>query len=276
MDWSLVLASQGIETVIEDAGESGGWGLLVASPDCERALKALRQYRLENRNWPWRQSLPWPQTHFDWGSVAWAGLLIFFHWLSSVVPGFQVAGIMNSTAVLSGQWWRVFTAIMLHADVAHLATNLSIGVVLFGLAMGRYGTGTGLLAAYLAGIAGNILSLLLNAKPFYGLGASGMVMGALGLLAAQSLLPGEHKRKSMKHFVSGVAAGIMLFVLYGLSPGTDLAAHFGGFVAGLLFGLMLVHAPVRFSQSIKINLISGFLLVAMVVVTWRLALAKIG
>lgn len=276
MDWSLVLASQGIEAVIEDAGESGGWGLLVASPDCERALKTLRQYRLENRNWLWRQSLPWPRTHFDWASVAWAGLLIFFHWFSSFAPGFQAAGTMDSTAVLSGQWWRIFTAIMLHADVAHLATNLSIGVVLFGLAMGRYGTGTGLLAAYLAGIAGNILSLFLNAKPFHGLGASGMVMGALGLLAAQSLLPGEHKRKSMKYFVSGVAAGTMLFVLYGLSPGTDLAAHFGGFVAGLLLGLTLVHAPAGFNQSVRVNVVSGSFLVVMVVVTWRLALAKTG
>ncbi len=276
MDWSLVLASQGVEAVIEDAGELGGWALLVASQDCEKALKALRQYRVENRDWPWRQSLPWPQTHFDWGSLAWAGVLIFFHWFCSVIPGFQAAGVMDSTAVISGQWWRVFTAITLHADVAHLAGNLSIGVLLFGLAMGRYGTGTGLLAAYLAGIAGNILSLLLNTKPFHGLGASGMVMGALGLLAAQSLLPGEHKRKSMKYFVSGVAAGTMLFVLYGLTPGTDLAAHFGGFVAGLVLGLMLVHAPAGFNQSVRVNIVSGSLLVAMVVVTWRLALAKIG
>lgn len=276
MDWSLVLTSQGIETFIENAGESGGWGLLVASQDCEKALKSLRQYRVENRDWPWRQSLPWPQAHFDWGSLAWAGLLICFHWFSSVFPSFQAAGTMDSTAVFAGQWWRVLTAIMLHADVAHLAANLSIGIVLIGLAMGRYGTGTGLLAAYLAGIAGNILSLLFNAKPFHGLGASGMVMGALGLLAAQSLLPGEHKRKSMKYFVSGVAAGTMLFVLYGLSPGSDLAAHFGGFAAGFFMGLLLVHAPAGFNQNVKVNLVGGFLLMAMVVTAWRLALAKIG
>jgi len=120
------------------------------------------------------------------------------------------------------------------------------------------------------------LSLVLNAKPFHGLGASGMVMGALGLLAAQSLLPGTDKRKSMKHFLSGVAAGTMLFVLYGLAPGSDLAAHFGGFVAGLLLGVLLVHAPAGFPQSPKVNLASGFLLVAMVSATWRLAFNKLG
>ncbi len=51
MDWSLVLASQGIEAVIEPPGEDGRWGLVVASRDCERALKSLRQYRVENRDW---------------------------------------------------------------------------------------------------------------------------------------------------------------------------------------------------------------------------------
>ena len=68
----------------------------------------------------------------------------------------------------------------------------------------------------------------------------------------------------------------MLFVLYGLAPGTDLAAHFGGFVAGLLLGIILMHAPAGFVQSPKVNLASGFLLVAIVVVTWRLALNKMG
>jgi rhomboid protease GluP len=275
MDWSLVLVSQGIETVVEEPLNGGDWGLLVASQDCERALKTLRQYRLENRDWPWRQSLPWPETHFDWGSVAWAALLILFYSCGNIRPGFQAAGVMDTTAVFSGEWWRIFTAIMLHADIAHLAANLSIGILLFGLAMGRYGTGTGLLAAYLAGAAGNVGSLFFNPKPFYGLGASGMVMGALGLLSAQSLLPGRHKRKSMKHFATGVAAGISLFALYGLAPGSDLAAHFGGFLAGLLLGMILVHTPAGFTHGTRANLVSGLLLVLFVVVTWRLALNRV-
>ena len=45
MDWSLVLVSQGIETIIDSAEESG-WGLLVPEQDYERALNVLHQYRL--------------------------------------------------------------------------------------------------------------------------------------------------------------------------------------------------------------------------------------
>jgi membrane associated rhomboid family serine protease len=203
--------------------------------------------------------------------VAWAALLIFFHWFSSVSPELRARGVMDSTAVLAGQWWRVFTAMFLHADVAHLAANLCIGVLFLGLAMGRYGTGTGLLAAYLAGAAGNVASLALNLKPFYGLGASGMVMGALGLLSGQSLAPGENKRRSLRPLVLGLVAGVMLFALYGVAPGSDLAAHFGGFVAGLILGAALAHTPPWFSHQPKVNLVSGFLLISLVVTAWWLA-----
>ncbi len=275
MDWSLVLVSQGIEaTIRQPAGEGEGWALLVGAPDYERALKTLRQYHLENRGWPWRQPLRWPETHFDWASLAWAGLLIWCHWFSAGHPGFQDAGILDGAAVCSGQWWRVFTAMMLHADLAHLAGNLSIGIVLFGLAMGRFGTGTGALSIFLAGAGGNAASLIVHDKSLHALGASGMVMGALGLLAAQSLHPGDSSRGSLKSKLSGVAAGLMLFVLYGLAPGTDIAAHFGGLMTGLLSGAVLVYLPVGFCRSAKVNVVSGTVLVALIVATWWLALTN--
>lgn len=273
MDWSLVLASQGIEAVIANPQEDLGWGLLVPQADCARALRALRQYRIENRHWPWRQSLPWPELRFDWGSLAWAAVLVLFHSLAAKYEAFGAAGAMDSSAVFSGhQWWRIFTAMTLHADIAHLATNLSLGIVLLGLAMGRYGAGTGLLAALLAGAAGNVASLFFNLRPFVGLGASGMVMGALGLLAASSLLPGEHRRPSRKRFLVGLAAGTMLFVLYGLAPGTDLAAHFGGFVAGVILGTLLTSFPGQYIHKPLVNFVCGLALVAMVAIAWGIAL----
>jgi rhomboid protease GluP len=271
MDWSLVLASQGIESIIEPP-ENGGWGLLVAGKDSEKAFKALRQYRLENRRWPWRQVVPWPEARFDWFSAAWAGLLIFVHWAGSVKPALYDRGIMASKLVRAGEWWRVFTAITLHADVAHLGENLSIGIVLFGLAMGRYGTGTGLLAAYVAGAFGNVASLLLSARPFEGLGASGMVFGALGLLAAQSFHSTGTEENPRARKLTGLGAAVLLFILYGLSPGSDTVAHLGGFIAGLGLGIILVKLPPGYCRSMKVNLATGAVLVAMVGGTWWLAL----
>jgi len=271
MDWSLVLVSQGIETTMQRDAD-GRWSLVVASKDSERAFKALRLYQAENRNWPWHQHLTWPETRFDWACLGWVAFLITFHWLTGGGSHLQGSGIMDTAKVFSGQWWRVFTAITLHADLGHLAENLSLGILLFGLAMGRYGTGTGLLAAFLAGAGGNVASLLLNPGPFRGLGASGMVMGALGLLAAQALLPSARKGRSLKFVLASVMAGVMLFVLFGLGPGTDMVAHLGGFVSGLALGTLLVCAPAGFARNITVNLLSGIALVALVAGTWWLAI----
>ena len=53
MDWSLVLISQDIESTV-DFNEEGGWGLTIAEKDHESAIKILKQYHAENRQWRWR------------------------------------------------------------------------------------------------------------------------------------------------------------------------------------------------------------------------------
>lgn len=275
MDWSLALVSQGIETTIRhEAAE--GWQLVVSAQDGQKAFQTLRLYQKENKTWEWRDALPWPQERFDWASLAWVALLAVIYWAQSAVRGFQAAGVMDTSAVARGQWWRVFTAITLHMDIAHLAGNLSIGVVLFGLVMGRFGRGTGLLAAFLAGAVGNVVSLMLNERPFVGLGASGMVMGALGMLSAQTLNWPGRSAGSWKRRLVGVAAGVMLFTLYGLSPGTDMAAHLGGFAAGLALGAGLVFLPAKWLQGRGANLISGILFAVLLVTVWGLALTRTG
>ena len=270
MDWSLVLVSQGIETTIDRAEDGAGWGLIVAGRDYEAALRAIRQYRLENRAWPWQQAVFKPGFLFDWGSLAWALLACLFFWLSART-GMQSAGLMDGAAVAHGQWWRLFTAMWLHADLAHLATNATLGLVLLGLAMGRYGTGIGLLAAYLAGAGGNLLAGLITLQTHRSLGASGMVMGCLGLLAVQSFSLWRQTPHAAKYILSGICGGVMLFVLLALTPGTDVMAHLGGFACGVLLGALLNLLP-EVPQMPKTNLLSGLLFALLVIVPWWLAL----
>lgn len=99
-----------------------------------------------------------------------------------------------------------------------------------------------------------------------------MIMGALGLLAAQSFARLGRNRPPLKHLLVGVVAGLMLFVLFGLSPGTDIAAHLGGFVAGLLIGAIWVLLPKKLRESRTTNLLNGAILLAMVLWTWGMAL----
>ena len=67
-------------------------------------------------------------------------------------------------------------------------------------------------------------------------------------------------------------AGFLLFVLFGLDPGSDILAHFGGFVAGLLFGAVLSLAPEAKLQRNETNTVAFVCLTLIIAVTWVLAL----
>ncbi len=271
MEWGLVLASQGIESTIDVSNTGEDWGLIVELKDYPTALRNLRQYRIENRGWAWVEPLPWPHLSFHWGSVLWALLLGLTYWFSTINPNVVEAGVMNKAAVLHGEWWRLFTAMLLHADLGHLATNLSLGIALLGLVMGRFGAGLGLLAAYLAGAGGNLAFLLVHPASAHGLGSSGMIMGALGLLAVQSLAP-RRAARPLKYWLGGLAAGIMLFILFGLSPESDTVVHLGGFLSGLALGAALNFAPGEDLHGFKINATAITCLAVLVGLTARLAL----
>src|SRR5437867_4043395 len=268
MDWSLVLLSQGIECIIEHLEDR--WALLVGPQDFERAIAALRQYEIENPGWRWRQELPWAPVLFHWGALVWCLVLAAVHWLNSLSgANLNVVGRMQGDAVLDGAWWLLFTAITLHGDLAHLMANITFGLLVLGLAMARYGAGCALLAAYLAGAAGNLARALLHLE-IPSLGASGMVMGGLGLLAIQSLSLRRSTPTAGKYIVGGILGGFMLFVLVGLNPHSDVIAHLGGFVGGLILGVGLSLVSQNALLRPAVNVLAGTALAVLIIVTWTL------
>ena len=273
LDWSLVLVSQGIENTIERAPEEQTWQLVVDSHDCQRAIRTLRQYKLENRPPLWRGTLTWKGLVFDGRNLAWFLLLgMVFALGQSRWPHLVDAGVMDCNAVRSGQWWRLFTAITLHRDVSHLASNVTTGIVLLGLAMGSFGSGLGLLAAYLAGAGGNLARLWLYTGSHPSLGASGMIFGALGLLSGQ-MLGLLRSGVAPRHIaLRSVLSGFLLLVLFGLNPDSDVFAHAGGFVAGVLFGALLAFRP-HWVGSAVANRVAAAACGGMVMLTWWLALS---
>jgi rhomboid protease GluP len=270
MDWGLVLASQGIEAILQRA--ESGWELVVAARDYERAQAHLRQYQAENRGWRWPQPLAAAGLFFHWGSLGWAAALAAFYFWSTVrFPAARPLGVMDSGAVAGGQWWRLFTAVTLHENVPHLMANLTTGFVLLGLAMARDGAGVGLLATFLAGAAGNVAGWALYPQPHQGLGASGMVMGALGMITVQSFDFWRADRGS-QFYLRALAGGVLMLVLIGFSPQADVVAHLGGFAGGALFGCALGHVrPVTLQRGLT-NLAATAALAVLLVAAWRLAL----
>ena len=272
MDWSLVLASQGIETAIDEHPERG-WTLVVAEADLARAQEAIEQYRRENLNWPWRREVSEGGLLFDWAAALWVVINAALFSVNGTPSDLRPAGAMDVGALKHGEWWRLFTAEWLHADLLHLASNGVFGLLLLGFALGRFGTGVGLLAAYLAGTVGNVVSWLLHGEPHRSLGASGVVMGALGLLAAQSFTMLKQNPHAIRLAFGGVAGGGMLFMLLGLDPRSDVLAHAGGFFTGLGLAVALRQLPVL-SRARHANAIAASGLAALLLLAWKLALSS--
>jgi rhomboid protease GluP len=270
MDWSLVLVSQGIESTIEQVPESERWQLSVPSNDYARAVQALRQYKVENKRSTWVRELP-AGLLLDWRALAWAFIMLAIYFVNAASgDAWQQAGLMNNQLVHAGEWWRLFTATTLHGDLSHLAINITTGFVLVGLAMGAYGPGLGLLATYFAGVGGNLAGLMVYSEPHQSLGASGIVMGALGAITVQSV--GPTGRATRDIILRALCGGFLLLVLLGLSPDprTDIIAHVGGFGSGALLGLGLALNRDRVRPTV--DHVALGLFAVLIVTTWAFAL----
>ena len=277
LDWGLVLASQGIVCRIVASEAGGDWGLEIARADLARAIESLRLYKAENRGWRWRQEMPWPGLTFHWGGAVFGFFLLLMHAATDLAwPGLQRAGVMDSQLFRAGEWWRAVTALTLHGDTAHLVSNLATGFLLLGLAMARFGAGAGLLAALLTGVAGNVLGFWLYPNPFRGLGASGMILGALGLLIFPSARTVVDGWPAAKRLLGGALAGVMLFLLFGSNPNADWVAHLGGFVAGCALGAVLGWVPAERLLDRRVSRVSLGVFVVLLAVVWGLALSGRG
>ncbi|MFM1770571.1 MAG: hypothetical protein RJA22_3100 [Verrucomicrobiota bacterium] len=275
LDWSLVLVSQGIESLPERDGASDGWRLVVAPADYTRALRVLRLYRTENPAPGWQQALPWPALVFDWRClIVLLGMVLLFVVEAAGRGDLRAMGRMDNLAVRSADWWRPLTAVTLHADLGHLAANVTTGLVFLGLVMGAFGPGVGLLASYLAGVAGFAVGLALLPDDYRSVGASGMILGALGLLTAQWFVLLRHGLTGRQLAVRGLASGCLLLVLLGMNPSgnTDLVAHAAGFSGGLVLGAVLALLPGRWIRSHWVNLASAALFTILVLVAWSWAI----
>ncbi|MGB8738018.1 MAG: rhomboid family intramembrane serine protease [Rhodomicrobium sp.] len=149
----------------------------------------------------------------------------------------------KSLVVEDGQWWRLFSAPLLHGGPLHIALN---GVALFfaGAVLENV-TGRAWFAAIFAvsAIAGAAMSLLINPGSLISVGASGAIMGLFAAaFAAGYRYPAESRMRGF--LVSGslrVLIPSMIPLFGGLTGGPiDYAAHLGGAVGGVVTGALLV------------------------------------
>lgn len=141
--------------------------------------------------------------------------------------------------VLAGEWWRLFSVMLLHANFFHLAMNM-LALLSFGPFLERLmGSGRYLVLYVLAGLGGSLLSLTRGGEGI-GVGASGgiwglMVAGAVAVTWPRGLLPASLALQ-MRQRAWGP---VVINLFYSLQPGIDMRAHVGGGITGGLLVLAL-------------------------------------
>jgi membrane associated rhomboid family serine protease len=151
--------------------------------------------------------------------------------------------VLDSPAVFErGEWWRVVTALFLHADVGHLVSNLVSGIFVFSAVLTTLGRRRGWSLLILTSVVGNLLAAAVKYPGAYqSLGASTAIFAAVGLLtgrALRSVLRGNRPGRWRALFAP-LAAGLSVLGLYGAGgQQVDVLAHLTGFTAGLALGFV--------------------------------------
>lgn len=224
----------------------------------DRAVNEIQLYMAENAPDKYRVILPdlRPISGYE-PTLFGMTLFILFYWMTSrTYPGMGLyphlwlsLGSAKGSAILSGEWWRLGTALTLHANGPHVASNALIGGVFIWLTCRRLGSGLAWFLTILTGISGNLLNTVSLGVHHNSIGFSTATFGATGVLAAiapfgvgggiGNFSHGQIADRFWQFFRSAVipvAAGLGLLAMLGAGEKTDLGAHLFGFVSGLIFG----------------------------------------
>jgi rhomboid protease GluP len=158
-------------------------------------------------------------------------------------------GALNSAAVAdAGQYWRLFTVMVLHAGLVHWAFN-SYALYVLGPLLERVLGWARYLALYVgAGFLGAAASYGLHHTEL-GVGASGAIFGLLGALIAFFWRRRNLGRTPLRNLLLIAAVNL---VLAASLRGIDNVAHIGGLCGGLLAMGVLDWAVLRGSRAAQV------------------------
>lgn len=170
-----------------------------------------------------RRGLPPVSRAVLFGTVA-VSFLAFF------VSGLGSGLAQANAAVAAGEWWRIVTAGLVHADFFHLGINM-YALYLLAPTLERSILGErGLVATYVASIAaGGAFAFLFLDPTTTAVGASGGISGLVGVFVAFALARRIEPLLRQLLLVIGINVALPFLI-----PNIAWQAHVGGFLAGLL------------------------------------------
>ncbi len=155
-------------------------------------------------------------------------------------------GILYPDRVRQGEWWRLLSAVFLHAGWFHLLSNM-LGLYILGgivepllgkwrYAIGYFATGIGSMAAV------TVLNNLDLIQESAVVGASGAIMGLLGMMGAIFLVRWRRFKEAIavqRLKMVGIIA-VFQIISDNIVPNVSKAGHLSGLAIGFFVGLFLV------------------------------------
>ncbi len=276
--WALALDSRLVPCQI--VRDEHGWHLLVPPEHHATAVRELSCFEKLNRNWPPPDP---PSQYLAENTLATLSILLLlatFHNITQLdvsatgipMPDWVSLGNAQAAKILGGEWWRIVTALTLHADWVHLSSNLAIGGIFIVFLCRELGSGLAWSLLLGAGACGNLINACLQPPTHSSIGASTAVFGAVGILAALSLV--RYRRNLRTRWMLPVSAALALLALLGTEgKNTDLGAHLFGFISGCCLGMMTEYLIGRHGRPGRfLNALLAMSSIAVVVAAWGAAL----
>lgn len=180
------------------------------------------------------------------------------------------AGRASAERIVGGEIWRCMTALTLHADPLHVASNAVAGAVFGNLLARSVGAGVTITVMLTTGVLGNLINAYWRDGVHLSLGFSTSVFGLVGALAG--LQAGRYRavpRWSRRAWVP-LAGAVALLAMLGSSPQSDFVAHVGGLLAGLAHAPLLIRAARR-PLAPKWQWAATVVTLTVVVLSWAIA-----
>ena len=159
----------------------------------------------------------------------------------------QLGALEPHAVVVEGQYWRLFTALFLHAGFVHLLFNLFALYVLGPSLERSIGSVRFMICYLISGLASSagvvVLTVIGIVQVAQLVGASGCIMGIVGAWAG-FLVQHRHAPQA-KQRLGNVLMIIAIQTAFDLStPQVSMAAHLCGLITGFILGLILAPRPV--------------------------------
>lgn len=156
-------------------------------------------------------------------------------------------GGKNSILIVEdGEWWRLFTPILLHAGVIHLLCNVAVQLELGVFFEREWGSMTWLIIYMTSALGSSVLSVI-TMPDAVSVGSSGAVMGLFGGKLAEIICRSCEQQDTAQQRVAyqvrkeqcmGVTCSVIVVLAFSFIPYVDWAAHLGGLLSGFFVGFM--------------------------------------